>query len=199
MTPKITFIVSAYDRPKFLACVLASLQVQSEEAIEVIVADNTKVGLTAHKQRLMVEGMFDDRFLYQNLGERTCYESSKALAEHAKGDWLCFPHDDGYYVPGFAERMLKCAADNPSAEFIYCDMLYDPRMSSGQGIWTVVTTSPRCGFIDKGGFLVKTALFRSMDWPPAPDDLGRDGLFVDALVSRGVVTAKAGGVMWVHN
>ena len=199
MSVKLSFIVSAYDRPVCLRCVLASLQVQTEAAIEIYVADNSPDVHMNLTNLEILSHLNDNRFKYTNPRERTCYEATKILAPLCRGEWLCFPHDDGYYVPGFVERMLRCAAANPSADFVYCDMIYDPRLSGGQDQWTVFTTSARAGFIDKGGFIIRKSLFLTVDWPPAPNDVARDGLFVDELVRRGVVTAKAGGVMWVHN
>ncbi len=189
MSAKISFIVSAYDRPVCLRCVLASLQVQTEAAIEVLVADNSPNPAMNNTNLQILFSLNDNRFKYTNPRERTCYEATKVLAPVCHGEWLCFPHDDGYYVPGFAANMLACAAANPAADFIYCDMLYDPRLSNGEGTWTPRGVEPRCGFIDKGGFIIRKALFLLVEWPPAPNDVARDG----------VVTAKAGGVMWVHN
>jgi len=107
-----------------------------------------------------------------------------------------FGHDDGVYFQGFSERMLRCAAENPKAEFVFCDMCHDPRFT---GEYSVVVTRPQNGWIDKGGFLIRPATFAKFDWPPAPDDLRRDGLFVEELVRAGVPMAKVPAPLWIHN
>lgn len=193
--PKISFIMSAYDRPKHLRCALASLQIQTEPDIEVIVADNGTNDFTAHVQDMMVRQFLDERFHYRNPRARTCYEATKVIAPETKGEWLCFPHDDGWYAPEFAEAMLRGARQS-KADFIYCDMLYDSRMF---GHYDVLRTQPRLNQIDKGGFIVKRSWFDKVDWPPAPNDMCRDGLLVDALVRLGIRTHKVAGILWCHN
>jgi len=193
---KVSFIVSAFNRPQALRCVLASLQIQTEREIEVIVADNSDNVFTIQDHIWIVDSMRDLRFRHRHAAERTCYESTKTVSKECIGDWLCFPNDDGYYVPEFTARMLKCAEANPESSFIFCDEVYDPRMS---GEYCHHNTIPVLGGIDKGTFIVKRSAFSDVDFPPAPDDMCRDGLLVDLLVSRGVNPHKCAGIMVVHN
>jgi hypothetical protein len=52
-----------------------------------------------------------------------CYWSAEYAARQAKGDWLCFPCDDCYYVPEFQERMLEIAALY-GWKLVLCDAVY---------------------------------------------------------------------------
>lgn len=192
---KITFIVSAFDRPLALRCCLASLQIQTERDIQVIVADNSvEDHACTHMQ--IVREMHDERIGYWHAKQRTCYESTKLAGDASLSEWLCFPNDDSYYMPEFAERMLRCAAANPDSGLIYCDEIYDPRMT---GEYVHHNVMPICGSIDKACFIIKQVVFKDVDFLPAPDDLCRDGLLVDELVRRAVPMTKAPGIMVCHN
>jgi len=85
MNPKISFLLSAYDRPKHLRCALASLQIQTCPEIEVIVCDNATDPFVSLVQQVVVDSFEDKRFHYRNPRDRTCYESTKTVAPEAKG------------------------------------------------------------------------------------------------------------------
>lgn len=192
---KISFIVSAYDRPAMLRCVLAALQVQTEPDIEIIVADNSPHIALNNEHQYVIHQLNDKRFSYRNPRARFCYEAIEQLAPETRGEWLCFPHDDGYYVPVFAQRMLEAAGQDPDAQLVYCDMLYDERMF---GHYDVLHSEPRLGAIDKGSFIIRRELFLTRAWPPVPD-ISRDGIFIEELVRDGALMIHAPGVMFVHN
>lgn len=230
MSPKVSFIVSAYDRPRQLACVLASLAVQTLEEIEVLVVDNQRDPSGMMRNQIVVDVMGDmdmkdpkrdieerrrRRFSYHAAMRNNCYMSSEAGAQYAKGEWLCFPSDDNYYVPEFAVRMVAAAerAERdlpaepgggppggralPRVGFVYCDMIYDPRL---KGDYSVVDVRPVVNNVDKGGFLVRRDLFLEVGgFPDKENGVVCDGLFVEELVRRGVRGVKAAGVLWVHN
>lgn len=192
-TDLVSFIVAAYDRPEMLRCCLASLQVQTHRNIEVLVADNTKNQDVSRQHEGVTVELCDSRFRYFNTGLDVCYAATRALAPQCHGEWLCFPNDDGYYVPQFTELML---AGSRGADFVYCDMLMDPRL---YGVYHVLKTKPKLYRIDKGGFLIRKSVFEKFDWPPAPDDYCRDGLLVEQLRKARVRMSKAKGVLFVHN
>ncbi len=194
----ISFIVSAAERPMMLACCLASLQVQKrdDKLHEIIVCDNSEHG---DMKRLSHFFEVEYRHTYSN-GMPFCYYSPAQILAH--GDWLCFPSDDSYYVPQFAEIMLKYAALN-DWEFVYCDVLYDPRLAfCCTGVpdkYSVMETRPSGGGIDKTCFLVTRRAFDQVGgWPERADDW-RDGALAEALVTAGIRHGKAPGVMVVHN
>lgn len=200
MTPKISFIVSAYDRPRQLACVLASLQVQTFENIEVVVVDNQRDYAVRHENETRVRNMVDRRMRYAACECAHCYYSSEQGASLVCGEWLCFPSDDNYYVPAFAELMLKAAElteGNEGVGFVYCDMVYDPRL---HGVYSVVDVRPQVNNVDKGGFLIRRELFLEVGgFPDKENGVVCDGLLIEELVRRGVRGVKAPGVLWVHN
>jgi glycosyltransferase involved in cell wall biosynthesis len=181
-----SFIVSAFDRPDALACLLYSLKIQTEPDFEVIVTDNSDGNMRRVTESLVEQ---DSRFRYALTAKENCYESANETVSMARGDYLCFPSDDNYYVPRFLELMLRGDAD-----LTYCDMVYDPR---GGDSYRVVDARPNQGFIDKGGFLVRRGRFIRFPWQRS---LGfADGMMIEDLVTSGVTHIKVRGVLWVHN
>jgi glycosyltransferase involved in cell wall biosynthesis len=185
--PRVTLIVSTFHSPDKLTCLLYSLKVQTFADFEVLVADNSTEPEMLGRDQAIVAGMRDARFRHCATGPSDCYYAADKLAKEARGDYLAFPSDDNYYVPGFLEVMLRQRAD-----LIYCDMIYDPRYT---GTWAQVDVHPTAGHIDKGGFLLRKSQFTRF---PA-DRTWADGLLVEELMGRGVSHAKAPGVLWVHN
>ncbi len=187
---KCSFIVSAFDQPDHLMSLLYALKVQSEPDFEVIVCDNSPDQVNL---RAMVEGGFqhEPRFLWTNThkqGARECYASANIASQEARGDYLCFPSCDNYYVPRFLELLLGMGTD-----LVYADGIYDPRMGGQYGIFNQYPARFR---MDKGGFIVRRELFTGF---PPEDLVLADGIMIEALVASGATHAQAPGVLWVHN
>jgi hypothetical protein len=194
----ISYIVSAYDRPAYLTCCLASLCTQ-EGASEIIICDNSGGIESRALATLFGCRYLDTSQLGVPLGA-TCYHDLSYV--EPKGDWLCFPSDDSYYVPQFAHIMLAYAAKS-DWEYVYCDMLYDPRLAHAttgvQDTYSIMATAPSPGSIDKTNFMVTRKAFdRVGGWPQHEADW-RDGALAVALVQSGVRHGKAPGIMCVHN
>jgi glycosyltransferase involved in cell wall biosynthesis len=183
---KCSFVVSAFDRPLHLACLLRSLQVQSEPDFEVLVTDNS----TDFHNQAIVQEMNDPRFCYFNTRLPDCYLSANYGASMATGEYLSFPSDDGYYGPRFLQTMLA----GWDADLIYCDCIYD-----GHGIhYAPMDVAPVSGQIDKGGFLLKREKFTGFAGP-AGLDRAADAWLIEALIKTGATHTKAPGYLWMHN
>lgn len=201
----ISYIVSSWNRPlPLLTCVSSLLQQKGDK--EIIICDNSDDS----KVRDTIQGFasMDKCIIYIYTGDRckpdinAGYKAQNLGAERAAGDWLCFPSDDCYYVPGFQRVMLETDADNRGckpADLIYCDMLYDPRYNAiaSQGIYAVVPAYPRLRFMDKSNFIVRDKHFKGFDITH-PNGYG-DWLFIDSCLKKGVRFAKAPGILCVHN
>jgi len=184
--PKVSFIVSYYDRPDHLACLLYSLKLQTFRDFEVIVTDSG--GFIPNLETIV--DVKDDRFRYIHTPTMDCYESANlAGGTLAQGEYLCFPSDDDYYGPRFLELMLLHGGD---ADLIYCNYVDD---SCGNEC-AVMNCLPAIGHIDKGGFLVRRALFQGFG---RPYSVSADGQFIEGLVRGGIRHRKVEIVGWVHN
>ena len=185
---KCSFIVSAFDRPDALSCMLYSLKIQTERDFEVLVMDNSHG--VANLNAVLDLRARDMRFRHVTAHAADCYDSANLGATMAQGDYLCFPSDDGYYVPQFLELMLK-----PAVDLMYCDMVYDPR---GGAYYRTIAVQPQVGLIDKGGFLLRRERFCGFDGP-LKQDRPADGWLAERVVREGAAHAKVPGVLWFHN
>lgn len=111
--PDISYIVSAYSWVAQLPTCLYSLKAQTHQDFEVIVTDNSTDLSMIAQQKSVVTAMNDRRFSYLHTAPlipvSDCYWSSEEGMRHASGRWLCFPVDDAYYPPEWAQRMLTTA------------------------------------------------------------------------------------------
>jgi glycosyltransferase involved in cell wall biosynthesis len=203
MKPRVSFIVSAFNRPNALNLCVASLRLQTCKEFEVIIADNSRDGMIsfAHKQtaRNMTEAQqFCKHISTAEAAGRDCYESANLAANVAKGEYLCFPSDDGYYAPRFLELMLMHGSDS---DLMYCNCIWDGR-GYGKGEELIhLVVEPRRGKIDKGGFLVKREVFMKSGGFKGPFGPERceDGFFIERLIRSGVTHRKVDITGWIHN
>lgn len=189
MAPKLSFIVSAFDRPIALRCCLAALELQQGGPYEIIVTDNSREVANRHA----VDGLVRYELTW-HIPPATCYSAANHASKLAAGEWLCFPSDDSYYVPSFARLMLqKALAD--SLDLVYCDML-DTRLWPE---YRHFQTAPGVGSIDKTGFIIKKGLFFQVGGFTNPSHGFSDGHLVAAACRAGAKVGKADGILLVHN
>ncbi len=195
--PKLSFVVSTCDRPGMLPIVLHSLAVQTFTDFEVIVTDNSPTIAMSFLNNKCVDDLADRRFRYTITSGRDCYFSAEWAVKHeCKGEFLCFPSDDSYYVPCFAEIMLK-AADLNRWGLVYCNMVYDARFN-GQH-YAVVNVQPMVNSIDKTGFMMKRSWFEGFPGKVESGPCKADGELIESLIERGIQHGKVHDVMVVHN
>jgi glycosyltransferase involved in cell wall biosynthesis len=168
LTPDISYIVSAYDRPELLPVCLWSIKAQTHQDFEVIVTDNATDKKIAAKHKAIVASMKDARFKYVRTAGKIkvsdCFWSAEyAVKKMARGKWYCFPCDDTYYAPEFAQRMLAAAYAH-NWEFVLCGKpVVGPAASGGAGYW--IWESPIHRSI-KTAFMVKASRFGSFENKP---------------------------------
>jgi hypothetical protein len=210
--PALSFIVAAYEHLVRLPCLLWSLKIQTRKDFEVLVADNSVNEDALFYNRSTMAHLNDPRFRHISTKQDHCYKAARLLAPQTFGEYLCFPNDDDYYVPGFAEIMLRTAVESPSADLVYCDALFDPRWAEQHcrpnatqqctlhpNTWTHYSAIPEIGCVSKGGFIVRRELFLEIGWPGIEPAVQCDGLFIYEASRRGAVIRKAPGILWVHN
>lgn len=192
----ISFIVSLLDRTPFLNACLASLAVQ-DGPNQIVVCSNTldQDVMTDHIK--MTEKYGGECLLTGTWGAKSCYRSANLVhPEIIKGDWVCFPSDDSLYVCKFSEIMLRTAVEK-KADLVYCDCVYR-KGETANPQWkdyTVLSTEPRMGKIDKTCFILRRELFNG--FPQHPKGWC-DGALIEQLVRDGVRHAKAPGILVVH-
>ncbi len=192
----VTYIVSTFNKSLQLMTCITSLLVQGGDK-EIIICDNSDnpdsiqgnesvANLAPHIIRRV-----DTREIEPK--EYACFASANGVYKEAKGDWLCFPSDDSYYVPGYSTIMLE-HAKKFNWDLVYCDFLYDPRYNGCY--YQVVQAAPIARCIDKTVFMVKKEVFKG--WA-LEDTTWCDWLTFKRLIENGAKHGHVPGVMVVHN
>jgi hypothetical protein len=192
----ISYIVSAYNRPAYLQTCLSSLSCQTAAIDYEFIVTCNHTDEEIRMANFQVARRFDATVLFTiDEGACDCYYAADIGATKARGDWLCFPSDDSYYVPLFLDRMSVWMAD---WDFIYCDMLYTSKWSDWK--YSVMDVKPVKQHIDKTCFLVRRELFHGFPGKKNGAPSEADGALAEDLVSRGVRHGKAsGGALVIHN
>ncbi len=178
-----------------LPIVLHSLAVQTFTDFEVIVSDNSPDKEARSKNFKLVKG-FDERFAYIYTNRGDCYSAAEVAEKFCEGDFLCFPSDDSYYVPVFAELMLA-AEERNQWDLVYCNMLYDARFN-GQ-YYAPVNVQPIVNSIDKTGFILRRSWFEGFPGKVKDGPCKADGELIESLLKRGIRHGKVPDVLVVHN
>ena len=193
MNPRLSCIVSTFNRPLELQLMLLSLRLQTEPNIEIVIADNSTEESVIERNQAAAK--LDSRIEYCLVQAPTCYVAASRLISSVTGDYLCFPSDDGYYMPGFAKLMVEHAEQNQLG-LVYCDMVDDPRMF---GRYCVRDVRPSLGYIDKTCYIVKREEFHGFPQREGDNDWAADWWLVDDLIKRGVRHGKLNQLLVVHN
>lgn len=191
MIPNISYIISYFNKPYHLCCFLCSLKIQTDQNFEAFIIDNTP---DPTEGKRMVEFLNDPRFIHVHANLPNCYYGGNFGVTLSKGQYICFPSEDGYYVPEFGEIMYNHAVTN-SLDLVYCNMLYDKRLN---GLYSVLDVAPVKCRIDKSSFIMKRELFTGFSLNPKYV-ITSDGRMIEDLVKRGIKHGKVDHVLLAHN
>ena len=214
--PKLSFIIAAHSRPNALRTCLSSIVQQTFGDWEALVCDNAEFMEYVLHHCVLCE--IDKRIQYYP----TClnydakisqYHSSKwAAANVARGEWLCFPSDDSYYVFDFASKLLAAGetglgCDIPTGgapgplDLVGCDFVWGRRDGNGGNVWTYCDFGPQVCHFDKTVFIVRREWFERIGWqgdisiPNYPND----GLMAEKMVAEGARVGRVVEQLCVHN
>jgi glycosyltransferase involved in cell wall biosynthesis len=165
------------DRPNSLRVLIACLRVQTNPSWELLVLDQTERGdCLAPVQE--AEKLGERRVFwyhvkrYEDLGQTVKFEACRDLA---RGEYVCFPLDDAYYIPIFVEGMIHHSRLN-NWDLILCNFLFDVFL------YKPFDAAPVIGRVDVGGFIVKKKCVIDDGWP---NRVGNgDGLLVERLAKK---------------
>lgn len=179
MTPDLSFICVA-DRPDALRQLIACLRLQTYPEWELLVLDQTQRA-DCLAPVLEAEALGERRVSWDSVPRiGDIGQSMKAAyTRFARGEFLCFPHDDAYYVPVFVERMLMEARNN-NFDLVYCDWLFD--RADNTTPYHHMPGVPQFGRIDIGGFIVKRDALLADGWADRGE--GGDGRLVERLAQK---------------
>ena len=121
MSPKVSVLISTYNRPQFLAEALASVVAQDFDDIEVIVRDDA--GLPGEVEDV-IKYFNDDRIIYRrNEHNVRDFVTNVFLYNEAQGQYLAHLDDDDAWRPGFLMRMVGALDDNPDCGLAFAGSL----------------------------------------------------------------------------
>lgn len=179
MMPDVSFIVAA-DRPDQLRHLIACLRVQTHPQWELIVLDQTARATCLPPVR-EVEALGETRVVWEAVPKICDVGQSMKMAytRYARGEFVCLPNDDAYYVPRFLTQMLW-AARAFTWDLVYCGWLWD--MADNSTPYRPMPGVPTFGQIDVGGFIVKREALIEDGWPERGE--GGDGYLAARIAAR---------------
>ncbi|MDR1487903.1 MAG: glycosyltransferase [Deltaproteobacteria bacterium] len=116
--PKVTALISTFNRPQYLAESISSITAQTMGDWELIVLNDGGVDV-GH----VVEKFADPRIIYvpdtANKGAAIRFNQGLKMA---KGDYICYLGDDDTFYPNHFEVLSKALDENPEAGLAYSDL-----------------------------------------------------------------------------
>lgn len=198
---KLSFVITAFNRSTALRTCLSSIIQQTVPDWEVVVCDNSDLEMQRERNqnwcyldsrvRYLYTG--DDTEVKDTMHTRSLYKATEMGVNLTRGQYLCFPNDDSYYVPWFAERMLDSAIRN-SWDLVYCDLV----AGGDRGHW-LLEAHPRLCQIDKTNFILRRTCFTGFHDSHGDAYPQADGAMIEQLVQDGVTHGRVPQILAVHN
>ena len=195
MMPDVSFIVIS-DRPNHLRHLIACLRVQTNANWELIVLDQTpRAACLAPVTE--VEALGETRVFWEAVPRVGDIGQSMKMAytRFARGEFVCLPNDDAYYVPSFVDQMMWTAR-SCNYDLVTCGWLWSSADNTKP--YRPMAGEPRFANIDIGGFIVKREALIADGWTVTGE--GGDGYLAERISTR-VPWGKvpAGHILYVHN
>lgn len=105
--------------------------------------------------------------------------------------WLGLTNGDNYYAPVYLEWLLSVGTTAKGCNFVYCDLVHSHKM------WKAMTTEPKRGKLDLGGWLAAATLCRQIRFDKFT--FAGDGDYINRLRSSAKVVQKVNANLFVHN
>jgi len=196
--PELEFVVATYNRPAALRTCLSSL-VQQTRQCRIVVVDNSPTHELQTFDRQLCNSLgvihYDTHEFTKISGaihEYDLYKATEIGVHRLSAPWLCFPNDDSYYVPWFAERMLAHAKEK-ELDLVYCDFV-----AGGPGGHWLMQSAPHLCQIDKTNFIIRREFFGGFN-ADAENYPQADGLMIVDTVGRGARHGRLDQILCVHN
>ncbi len=119
--PFVSVVVTTYKRPQLLKFALESIMRQKFHDYEIIVVDNecADIALETDTQSLIKEMDNPQIVYYRNLDPMNGRMDRGASL--AKGEWICFLHDDDLLAANHLETMTSIVKNHPEINFLSCE------------------------------------------------------------------------------
>ena len=130
MPPRVSVIIPTYNRSRYIAEAIRSVQAQTHRDVEIIVADD---GSTDNTRDIV--GQFGDAVVYIPLphrGQPAATRNAALLA--AKGEYVAFLDSDDLFLPTKLAMQLAALAQHPEGGLAYSNGHFfrdDPQVPTG--------------------------------------------------------------------
>ncbi|MDR2349443.1 MAG: glycosyltransferase [Deltaproteobacteria bacterium] len=116
--PKVTALISTFNRPKYLEEAIQSIVAQTMDDWELIVLNDGGVDVADVTAKFA-----DPRIVYvpDRVNKGAAIRFNQGL-RMAKGDYVCYLGDDDLFYPNHFEVLSKALDDNPEAGLAYSDL-----------------------------------------------------------------------------
>jgi glycosyltransferase involved in cell wall biosynthesis len=195
MNDKIRFVICAYlnsdpNRIHQLYCCVYSILSQTHKNLEIYIHHDGPINDTSLPLKFEA---IDSRikFIVLPVQKKTWgfYDRRDIALMEPHADWIVFTNDDNYYIPRFAEDMIRVARENVS-EMAFCNMLHSHwGYSSRESILQVA-------HIDMGNFMSSTRLVKETPWTNFTEE--GDGYYAMDIAKK-TKPVKLSNFLFVHN
>lgn len=116
MKPLVSIVIPTHERPDYLALALKSVQEQTYENLQIVIADNS----VKHDVRAALHDQIkaDPRVTFLTKPTKGLIENWRNGLVHATGEYVNLLMDDDLFHPRKIERMVKAFTDLPSAGLV---------------------------------------------------------------------------------
>jgi glycosyltransferase involved in cell wall biosynthesis len=200
--PLLSWIMGSYNRPNRMRTCLASILDQEPYGdFEIIVTDNSDNPVAIEQIKELCK--MDSRIHYEFTGElafdprvgiRSLYDAAEIGFKMSTGEFVCWPNDDPYVCPWFAQRMLGRAAEG-NFDIVLCNFINGRHDIPHYPL----NTAPVSCSVDKTSFIMRRE-WMPEEWPGKVTRYGiADGDLVVDIVGRGAKYGKVDHFLVVHN
>lgn len=119
--PFVSFVVTTYNRPNYLKIALESIIRQSFHDYEIIVVDNECSDFCVDTETQKLIKSFNNPKIVYFRNIHPMFARMDRGASLARGEWLCFCHDDDLLSSNHLEIMTSIVKAHPEINFLSCD------------------------------------------------------------------------------
>lgn len=137
MSPKISVLIPAYNREKYIEECVQSVLNQTFSDFEVIIINDASTDKTAEISKKICEK--DPRVKLINHKENKLRSGALNTGiENSKGEYICFLDSDDIYLPSKLESQINFLEKNKEVDGVYGDYIYFKEGEEGERVITAI-------------------------------------------------------------
>lgn len=132
MKPKVSVILTSYNKPEYLDIAIRSVLDQTYDNYELIIADDNSSNIEVFEVIAKHQNTVNVKFYKSNVSDedrlktaRYATQINHAVRHYATGKYICYLADDDHYYPLFLEKMVESAEKHIYDVFFCCQNIKD--------------------------------------------------------------------------